>query len=73
VAQSSDVIFIAVKPQYVAPVLMEIAPHLTETSIIVSIAAGVTLQTIKVRVLTAHRCCERPTEVERHIVTLSQM
>ena len=49
--KASDVIFIAVKPQYVATVLRECKPNLTDRHVIVSIAAGVTLQTMKVRVL----------------------
>lgn len=43
VAQHSDVIFVAVKPQYVSQVLFEIRPILTENHIIVSIAAGITI------------------------------
>jgi pyrroline-5-carboxylate reductase len=47
VVAASDVVFIAVKPQYVAPVLREVRPQLTKDHIIVSIAAGVTLNTLK--------------------------
>ncbi|RMZ53691.1 hypothetical protein APUTEX25_003225, partial [Auxenochlorella protothecoides] len=43
VAEAAEVIFIAVKPQYVPVVLREISPKLTEKHLIVSIAAGVTL------------------------------
>ena len=45
VAQNSDVIFVAVKPQYVSIVLNEIRPFLTEKHTIVSIAAGITVDT----------------------------
>lgn len=48
VVQSADVIFIAVKPQYVSVVLREVAPHLEDRHTIVSIAAGITLQSLKV-------------------------
>lgn len=50
VAENSDVIFIAVKPQYVSLVLQEAKPHLKKDTIIVSIAAGVPLAAMKVRV-----------------------
>ena len=46
---NADVIFIAVKPQYVSVVLREVRPHLSDRHIIVSIAAGITLQSLKVR------------------------
>ena len=48
VVQSADVIFVAVKPQYVSVVLAEVAPHLQDRHTIVSIAAGVTLHSLKV-------------------------
>lgn len=51
--KASDVIFIAVKPQYVAVVLKECKQHLQDHHVIVSIAAGVTLQTMKVRAIFA--------------------
>ncbi len=44
VAQNSEVIFIAVKPQYVGDVLEEIKPYITEKHLIVSIAAGIPLE-----------------------------
>jgi hypothetical protein len=44
VVQNCDIIFIAVKPQYVATVLAEIRPALKDTHIIVSIAAGITVE-----------------------------
>lgn len=44
VAKSSQLIFVAVKPQYVATVLTEIKPVLTPQQIVVSIAAGITIQ-----------------------------
>ncbi|XP_068174974.1 pyrroline-5-carboxylate reductase 3 [Antennarius striatus] len=43
----SDVVFVAVKPHLVPPVLSEISRHVTERHIIVSVAAGVTLSTIE--------------------------
>lgn len=46
VVASSDVVFVAVKPQYVSFVLREVAPRLEDRHVIVSIAAGVTLQTL---------------------------
>lgn len=50
VVANSDVIFVAVKPQYVSLVLTEVRPVLNPNSVIVSIAAGVTLETLKVGV-----------------------
>ena len=47
VVANSDVVFIAVKPQYVSLVLKEVRPVLTPKTVIVSIAAGVTLATLK--------------------------
>lgn len=47
VVQSADVIFIAVKPQYVSVVLREVRPYLEDRHTIVSIAAGITLQSLK--------------------------
>lgn len=47
VVANSDVVFIAVKPQYVSIVLNEVKPVLTPQTVIVSIAAGVTLATLK--------------------------
>ncbi|KAL4440680.1 hypothetical protein ABPG77_000389 [Micractinium sp. CCAP 211/92] len=47
VVKSADVIFIAVKPQYVSVVLQEVKPHLEDRHTIVSIAAGITLQSLK--------------------------
>lgn len=47
VVKSADVIFIAVKPQYVSVVLREVRPHLEDRHTVVSIAAGVTLQSLK--------------------------
>jgi len=46
-AKSSDIIFIAVKPQYVSVVLNEISGVLTPQSLIVSIAAGVSIDTLQ--------------------------
>ncbi len=49
VVKESDIIFVAVKPQYVEPVLKEVRGHLTDRHTIVSIAAGKTLASLKVR------------------------
>lgn len=54
VVANSDVVFIAVKPQYVAVVLKEVQPVLKGHHVIVSIAAGVTLETLKVRLLCTY-------------------
>ena len=44
--RDSDVLVIAVKPQYVRPVLAEIKPALEPRHLLISIAAGVTLETM---------------------------
>jgi pyrroline-5-carboxylate reductase len=44
VASNSDVIFVAVKPQYVGTVLSEVRPVLQPDTVVVSIAAGVTIE-----------------------------
>jgi pyrroline-5-carboxylate reductase len=44
VVAASDVLILAVKPQMMAAVLAEIRPHLTAQHLVISIAAGVTLQ-----------------------------
>jgi len=46
VAQNVDILFIAVKPQYVETVLAEVQPYLSPSTVIVSIAAGVPLATL---------------------------
>jgi len=43
VVQGSDIVIVAVKPQYVAVVLAEVRPVLADGTVIVSIAAGVTV------------------------------
>ncbi len=43
VARASDVLFVSVKPQYVATVLTDARPALREDTLIVSIAAGITI------------------------------
>ena len=48
VVKGADIIFLAVKPQFVAPVLKEVRQHLTDKHTIVSIAAGKTLASLKV-------------------------
>lgn len=47
VVSNSDVVFVAVKPQYVSLVLKEVKPVLTQDKVVVSIAAGVTLATLQ--------------------------
>lgn len=48
VVDNSDVVFISVKPQYVGPVLKEVKGNIRQDQIIVSIAAGITLQSLMV-------------------------
>lgn len=43
VAQNCDVVFVSVKPQYVHTVLTEARPALRDGSLVISIAAGITL------------------------------
>ncbi len=47
VVSNSDVVFVAVKPQYVSLVLREVKPVLAQDKVVVSIAAGVTLDTLQ--------------------------
>lgn len=42
----SDIIIIGVKPKMVADVLKQVAPYITQDKIVVSVAAGVTLETL---------------------------
>lgn len=44
VAKHSDVVFVAVKPQYVSTVLTDARPVLVDGKIVVSIAAGITME-----------------------------
>ena len=53
IAQNVDIIFISVKPQYVATVITEMKEHLTGKHIMVSIAAGIPLSVMKVSFLVA--------------------
>ena len=57
VVEKGRIIFIAVKPQYVKTVLEEVRPQLTPEHVIVSIAAGVPLQVLKVGGRTRLCCC----------------
>eukprot|EP00240_Pyramimonas_obovata_P016108 CAMPEP_0118935466 /NCGR_PEP_ID=MMETSP1169-20130426/15659_1 /TAXON_ID=36882 /ORGANISM="Pyramimonas obovata, Strain CCMP722" /LENGTH=271 /DNA_ID=CAMNT_0006878509 /DNA_START=160 /DNA_END=975 /DNA_ORIENTATION=+ len=47
VAQNCDVLFIAVKPNVVGAVLQEVTPFLSPKTLIVSIAAGITLKSLQ--------------------------
>jgi pyrroline-5-carboxylate reductase len=47
VAKNSDVIFLATKPHYIKEVLNEIKEYLTSDKLIVSIAAGISTETIE--------------------------
>ena len=49
VVENSEIVFLAVKPQFVQPVLKEVREHLTERHTVVSIAAGKTLSSLIVR------------------------
>ena len=46
VLRSSDIVFLAVKPQHVEDVLAELRPEATVEKLLVSIAAGISLQTL---------------------------
>jgi pyrroline-5-carboxylate reductase len=47
VVQESDVVILAIKPQIMPEVLQTIAPAVTQDKLIISIAAGITLQTLQ--------------------------
>jgi pyrroline-5-carboxylate reductase len=47
IASSSDFVFLAVKPQYLPPVLEEISSSLLPSTVIVSMAAGVKIEMIR--------------------------
>jgi pyrroline-5-carboxylate reductase len=47
VARNCDVLFIAVKPQHMKKVLVELHSHVSPEQLVVSIAAGVTLETLQ--------------------------
>lgn len=47
IAQFADIIFLGVKPQYLAPVLASLAPHITPRHTVVSIAAGWTISQLE--------------------------
>jgi pyrroline-5-carboxylate reductase len=47
IASGSDFVFLAVKPQYLPPVLEEIAGSLSPDTVVVSMAAGVRIEMIK--------------------------
>jgi pyrroline-5-carboxylate reductase len=48
-AQKADTLLLVVKPQDMAGVLDEVAPHLTSNQLVVSLAAGVTTATVEAR------------------------
>ncbi|HHU36228.1 MAG TPA: pyrroline-5-carboxylate reductase [Treponema sp.] len=56
IARSCGYIFLAVKPQYIHSVLVEIAPVLNSDVVLVSMAAGVTLKSIHASVGKNVRC-----------------
>ncbi len=47
VVRNSEVFILAVKPQYYASVIAEIAPHVNDTQIVITIAPGQTLASLK--------------------------
>lgn len=47
IAKESDIIFLAIKPQHVDTVLNMAAPCIAQTSLVVSIAAGICLKTLQ--------------------------
>lgn len=54
VAKNSDVLFVSVKPQYVHQVLSEARSSITDTTLVISIAAGITGE-LNIRKLELHR------------------
>ena len=54
--KQSKVVFIAVKPHIVSTVLREVYDHVTSNHIIVSIAGGITLETLE-KVCQIFICC----------------
>lgn len=71
--EKSDIVFLAVKPQFVQPVLKEVREHLTDKHTVVSIAAGKTLSSLLVRPATcvcrtagsAPAVCKEPADASR--------
>ena len=61
VAENVDIVFIAVKPQYVVSVIQDMKPHLTSKNLLVSIAAGIPLSAMKVYHLALCSCACRIT------------
>jgi pyrroline-5-carboxylate reductase len=61
VAKNSDVVFVSVKPQYVHTVLTEARPVLKEDTLVISIAAGITVaQLLEAAGPTARVCRVMP-------------
>jgi len=54
-AQGADVVILAVKPQYMFDVLAELKPTIDATTLVISIAAGVTLDQIQQRLASGAR------------------
>ena len=53
--RGADVVFLAVKPQHMAQALADIAPHLQDDVLLISIAAGVSIATIEAGLVFDHR------------------
>jgi len=73
VAKNSDVLFVSVKPQYVHQVLTDARPGMTDDTLIISIAAGITgvcsdrqQHTAKVYILQAVDSAVTPTVLDCH-------
>ena len=47
IVENSDLIIIAVKPHVVSPILQEVSSKVTREKLFLSIAAGVTLETLE--------------------------
>ena len=66
VVQHSDVIVLAVKPHVVPLVLEEVNQDITRKKLVVSVAAGVTLQRLqKVSIDQAPVFCQKPVKMQK--------
>ncbi len=70
VAQKSDYIFLAVKPAYIKEVLQEIKPAFTSEKIIISMAAGLTLNTLYSAIKTTDLSATEDAAVLPHIIRI---